>query len=79
MTMIRHDTRVDRDVIKDVDIFFAVPWWTPAASSETPGRKRKSFTSFVKRPARAPSRAVRAARITTALSRLRGKLSETKE
>mmetsp|Transcript_9618 Transcript_9618/g.21773 ORF Transcript_9618/g.21773 Transcript_9618/m.21773 type:complete len:221 (-) Transcript_9618:953-1615(-) len=78
--MMRQETRVESDVIRAFDMVFAVPDLPgPLSSWCTPGRKRSSFTSFVKRPARAPSRAVRAARMTTVLSKFRGMLLATME
>lgn len=60
--MMRQLTRVDKLCVSRLLITFALPI---AFSPPMPGRKRSIFTIFVKRPTRAPSLAMRAARAMT--------------
>jgi len=66
MMMIRMETRIERDWLRWPEMTFAV---LVSSTFFMPGRKRRSFRSLVKRPALAPSLAMRAARMTTVLSR----------
>jgi len=64
--MTRHETRIESAFTRRPEMAFAVP--LDSSIFFIPGMYCSSFTSRVKRPARAPSFAMRAALMTTALS-----------